>query len=1022
MKTKRITILTAEEIKALYSQPILSKARRADVFSFDAQILEQVTDKALDFRSQLYLMLLVGYYRTKWVVPDVTLRQAKEDVQYLCSRYFPHRKPVYTRIPSSTCARLHNKAMAIINVQRFESKHQKRLVNKLKDVVTISADPRFLFDESLAFLTQVRVVLPGYTQLQDSISSVLASEQERLTCTLASHMKPATVKALTELLDEDGALNQLAEHKGAKDFGQTQIERELKIHSTIQPLYNDLKALMKRLNVSMGNMEYYASMVRHQSLYFLRRYNKWQGFLYLSSYLYFRYRQSNDRLTDALIFWVRKLNQSALDHAKQKVADDLETVRGKLNQAGVVLGLFADGTIDHSITFGEARKKAYKILSKREIALVSQHLSNHDFDKNDYKWEFIESKHYKVSQLLRKIYCAIDFNTHESCEMISKILHITRQNLKDNIMPQLDRRFLSSSVRTYLIDENDQQISKRTEFYLYYRLMKLMESDSIFIEESEKNRCLESDLISKIKWKKEENSIRSSTGLESMTKPVNEILDNRIAYLDQIRSSLTVQINQNNNVFIQRPPGKNQLDWSRPHPKSRIDQDNPIYSQLHQKSIVEVLRFVNDRVGFLKKFKILASRKKGLQADDNDLLAGILANGGGYGISRMASSSDRTLAALNTVNDLYLTSDNISQAHDLIASAMAKLPIFEDYTINAESPFASIDGQKHSCRLNTFKARYSSKYFRQGQGVSVISVVFNNMPITTEVTSANEHESWFLFDLFYNNSSEITPRSLTSDQHGTNGVNFAILDLFGQNFAPRYAKFKNIFLDSFDVGYTDQSIMITLKKPINTDLIRSEWTEIQRIICSLSRKTTKQSTIIKKLNRNKNSYKTLAALHEYNRLIKSIYLLEYAHDEKLRGFIQAALCRGEQYHQLRRAISNISGNQFKGGNDFELAQWNECGRLIASSIIYYNSVILSELKNTFERKQDKKTTKLISQLSPIAWSHVSLMGFYSFEGLEVQAIDVDQLLEEISAESIDNEMEAVAASNNGLAEYRATRI
>ena len=40
---------------------------------------------------------------------------------------------------------------------------------------------------------------------------------------------------------------------------------------------------------------------------------------------------------------------------------------------------------------------------------------------------------------------------------------------------------------------------------------------------------------------------------------------------------------------------------------------------------------MNERVGFLKKFKILASRKKGLQADENDLLAGILANGGGYG-------------------------------------------------------------------------------------------------------------------------------------------------------------------------------------------------------------------------------------------------------------------------------------------------------------------------------------------------------------------------------------------------------
>ena len=61
-------------------------------------------------------------------------------------------------------------------------------------------------------------------------------------------------------------------------------------------------------------------------------------------------------------------------------------------------------------------------------------------------------------------------------------------------------------------------------------------------------------------------------------------------------------------------------------------------------------------------------------------------------------------------------------------------------------------------------------------------------------------------------------------------------------------------------------------------------------------------------------------------------------------------------------------------------------------------------------------------MSPIAWTHVSLMGFYSFEGLKVQAIDVDQLLGEISAESIDNEIEAAAANDNGLVGYRVNSL
>jgi hypothetical protein len=39
--------------------------------------------------------------------------------------------------------------------------------------------------------------------------------------------------------------------------------------------------------------------------------------------------------------------------------------------------------------------------------------------------------------------------------------------------------------------------------------------------------------------------------------------------------------------------------------------------------------------------------------------------------------------------------------------------------------------------------------------------------------------------------------------HGTNNVNFAILDFFGYTFAPRYAKMKKVFFNLFEV--TDEN-------------------------------------------------------------------------------------------------------------------------------------------------------------------------------------------------------------------------
>ena len=57
------------------------------------------------------------------------------------------------------------------------------------------------------------------------------------------------------------------------------------------------------------------------------------------------------------------------------------------------------------------------------------------------------------------------------------------------------------------------------------------------------------------------------------------------------------------------------------------------------------------------------------------------------------------------------------------------------------------------------------------------------MPISS---GRNDHESHYVFDLLFNNTTDIQPEVHSTDTHGTNEVNFALLHLFGYQFAPRY--------------------------------------------------------------------------------------------------------------------------------------------------------------------------------------------------------------------------------------------
>ena len=158
-----------------------------------------------------------------------------------------------------------------------------------------------------------------------------------------------------------------------------------------------------------------------------------------------------------------------------------------------------------------------------------------------------------------------------------------------------------------------------------------------------------------------------------------------------------------------------------------------------------------------------------------------------------------------------------------------------------------------------------------------------------------------------------------------------------------------------------------------------------------------QSTLVKKLSTLSKSNRTLAALREYDRLVKANYLLSYLDDQELRRFVQQTLNKGEAYHQLRRKVASVNGEKFRGGSDIQVELWNDCARLISNCIIYYNSAILSSLLARVEKRRDPKAKEILCRVSPVAWQRVNLNGVYEFESEE--PIELERLLRDVSTDS-----------------------
>jgi TnpA family transposase len=205
--------------------------------------------------------------------------------------------------------------------------------------------------------------------------------------------------------------------------------------------------------------------------------------------------------------------------------------------------------------------------------------------------------------------------------------------------------------------------------------------------------------------------------------------------------------------------------------------------------------------------------------------------------------------------------------------------------------------------------------------------------------------------------------------------------VFGYQFAPRYRDLqKKVQHVLYRFKHPSQcgTMLLNPIRKINTRFIVEEWEQIQRILVSLALKTTTQSIIVGKLSAYARRNKTHRALWEYDNIIRSLYLLDYIDFPPLRRNVQRALNRGENYHQLRRAVSYANFGKLRFRTEYEQQLWEECSRLMTNGIIYYNATILSQLFTHKERLGDAAGAALLTHVSSVAWQHINLCGRYEF--------------------------------------------
>jgi hypothetical protein len=616
-------------------------------------------------------------------------------------------------------------------------------------------------------------------------------------------------------------------------------------------------------------------------------------------------------------------------------------------------------------------------------------------------WQAVDGLAERIRRHLRPLYVALDFaGTDPDSPWLAALawakgVFAKQQRLSQRPLAECPAATLPKRLRPYLLtfDADGKPTglhADRYEFWLYRQVRKRFQSGELYLDDSLQHRHFSDELVSM----DEKAAVLAQMDIPFLRQPVNAQLDALGAELRAQWLAFNRELKQGKLTHLEYDKDTQKLTWRKPKGENQKAREKAFYEQLPFCDVADVFRFVNGQCQFLSALTPLQPRYAKKVADADSLMAVIIAQAMNHGNQVMARTSDIPYHVLESTYQQYLRHATLHAANDCISNAIAALPIFPHYSFDLDVLYGAVDGQKFGVERPTVKARYSRKVFRARQGrgrlhAAVQPRAAQRLP-DRRARLRGPSRVRHLVSQHVGHRADCDHRRHAQRQQSqlrhpalVRPALRAALHRHGRTVAGTVLRRRSGAV---------REVPDPADRPSRPATHRQREAKLDQIVATLGLKEMTQGTLIRKLCTYTTSNPTRRAVFEFDKLIRSIYTLRYLRDPQLERNVHRSQNRIESYHQLRGAIAQVGGKkELTGRTDIEIEISNQCARLIANAVIFYNSAILSRLLMKYEASANAKALALITQISPAAWRHILLNGHYTFQS-DGKMIDLDALV------------------------------
>ncbi|MFN2506942.1 MAG: Tn3 family transposase, partial [Acidimicrobiales bacterium] len=315
--------------------------------------------------------------------------------------------------------------------------------------------------------------------------------------------------------------------------------------------------------------------------------------------------------------------------------------------------------------------------------------------------------------------------------------------------------------------------------------------------------------------------------------------------------------------------------------------------------VLEVMSWVP---GFVKAFTAASGGKSRLADLDITIAAALTAQALNVGYAPVISPGVPALtrARISHVDQTYLRAENYAAANGPLVEAQADIALAQAL---GGGLVAAVDGIRFVVPVRSIDARPNPKYFGRRRGATWLNLINDqSVGLAGMVVSGTPRDSLHLIDLIYRQEAGRRPEVIITDTGSYSDMVFGLLRLLGFDYRPQIADLPDAKLWRIDPSADYGPLGTAARGKIDLERIRRHWPDILRLVASIHTGAVSAHDVIRMLAHGGNPTQLGDALAHYGRIFKTLHVLSYVDEEAYRRQIKGMRNLQESRHDLARHI------------------------------------------------------------------------------------------------------------------------